>query len=64
MDGIRAHDWFNQNYTPAVPFDDDDDNYIGDDNPHMTEVGYVICSFELMFAVQFHAFNFVMSGED
>lgn len=35
IDGIRAHDWFNQSYTPAVPFDDDDDNYIGDDNPQM-----------------------------
>ncbi|KQK15021.1 hypothetical protein BRADI_1g20160v3 [Brachypodium distachyon] len=37
MDGIRAHDWFNQSYTPAVPIDDDDDNYIGDDNPQITE---------------------------
>jgi len=37
MDRIRAHDWFNQCYTPAMPFDDDDDNYIGDDNPHMTK---------------------------
>jgi 5'-AMP-activated protein kinase catalytic alpha subunit len=36
MDGIRAHDWFSQGYTPAVPFYDDDDN-IGDDNPHMTK---------------------------
>jgi 5'-AMP-activated protein kinase catalytic alpha subunit len=43
IDGIRAHDWFNQSYTPAVPFDDDDDNYIGDDSPQMTKVAYVIC---------------------
>ncbi|TVU37608.1 hypothetical protein EJB05_10978 [Eragrostis curvula] len=26
VDGIRAHDWFKQGYTPVVPFHDDDDN--------------------------------------
>ena len=44
MDGLREHDWFNQSYTPAVPFDDDDDNYVGDDNSHMTKVAYVMCT--------------------
>ncbi|KAG8079589.1 hypothetical protein GUJ93_ZPchr0007g5187 [Zizania palustris] len=34
--GIRAHDWFKKDYTPAMPFDDDEDN-IGDDTLHMTE---------------------------
>lgn len=36
--GIRAHEWFRQDYTPAMPFDDDDDNNISDGNLHMTEV--------------------------
>uniref|UniRef100_A0A0E0LNU5 non-specific serine/threonine protein kinase n=1 Tax=Oryza punctata TaxID=4537 RepID=A0A0E0LNU5_ORYPU len=31
--GIRAHEWFRQDYAPAMPFDDDDDN----GNLHMTE---------------------------
>jgi 5'-AMP-activated protein kinase catalytic alpha subunit len=35
--GIRAHEWFRQDYTPAMPFDDDDDNNISDGNLHMTE---------------------------
>jgi 5'-AMP-activated protein kinase, catalytic alpha subunit len=26
VDGIRAHDWFKQDYARAVPFHDDDDN--------------------------------------
>jgi serine/threonine protein kinase len=64
IDGIRGHDWFNQSYTPAVPFDDDDDNYIGDDNPQMPKVAYVICTSVLLFALQSHAFNFVLNGKD
>ncbi|KAL5197120.1 hypothetical protein ABZP36_000632 [Zizania latifolia] len=34
MTGIRAHDWFKKDYTPAMSFDDEN---IGDDNLHMTE---------------------------
>jgi hypothetical protein len=47
-----------------VPFDDDDDNYIGDDNPQMPKVAYVICTSVLLFALQSHAFNFVLNGKD
>jgi 5'-AMP-activated protein kinase catalytic alpha subunit len=25
ISGIKEHEWFRKNYTPAVPYDDDDD---------------------------------------
>ena len=29
--GIKAHDWFKQDYTPVIPIDDDDDDDDDDD---------------------------------
>ncbi len=26
--GIKEHEWFQKDYTPVVPYDDDDDNYL------------------------------------
>lgn len=37
VDGIRAHDWFKQGYTPAVPFNDDDDIGMDEGSLNMTE---------------------------
>ncbi|TXG71501.1 hypothetical protein EZV62_000080 [Acer yangbiense] len=38
MSGIKADEWFNQDYTPANPYDDEEDTFIDDEALSMQEV--------------------------